>query len=122
MDYLNYVYPVMGIGGLIGLLFFAFRSGLNSMQQQAIAALKDRLDAQDREIAELKRENARLHQTQDTIISALKQKGMVVTIEGEMVTIEGPHGKSSTVRQKPPITKITKATPAQAQGKESEQP
>ena len=116
MNYLDYVYPVMGVGALVGLLFFAFRSGLNTMQQQAIAALKERLDAQDKRIVDLEKENAVQAHDLDLVKSALEQMGLSVTIKGDMVIISGKDGSSSVVKplQSPPPkakprTKTTKA-------------
>jgi hypothetical protein len=107
----NFIYPAIAIGGILSILWVAFRSGIPQMQEKTITALKDRLDAQDREIMALKAQNALQGHLIDTITSALKRKGMVITIDGDMVTFQTRDGTQSTVKARP-ITGKTRAVRA----------
>jgi hypothetical protein len=123
MDYLNYVYPVIGLGGLLAVFVMAFRNGRNTnlttIQEQTITALQTQINSLKDKISELEKENTLQGHLIDLITSALKKKGMIVTIDGDMITISGKDGSSSTiVRQAQPKTKITKAVTVT---KESEQ-
>ncbi len=101
MNYLDYVYPALGIGGLIGIVYFTFRSGLTALQKQVNEALRERVDVLESKIADLEKEKAIHRHIIDTITSALKQRGMVVTIDGDMVTISD---KTSSTHRKRTIT------------------
>jgi hypothetical protein len=62
-------------------------------QEKAIGAMEARLNVQEKSIADLTKENARLCLVFDTIKAALKSMGMMVTIDGEMIIIND--GKTS---------------------------
>lgn len=95
---MNDLYNLASIGNIIiGILlliggYMAFRSShgqqTGNIQAQAIDALKAELEAVQRRIDVVERENTRLHLTINLIKSALKQRGLHVTIDGDMVTIE----------------------------------
>lgn len=105
------------IGGIIGGIFAfknARKSGIILIQDQTIVALNQRLDAQDKEIEALKNKNVYLEQVIETINLAMKKRGVVISVDGEMVTFTDAVGRSSTVRRAknpptPPIGTITKS-------------
>ena len=115
MEWLNWIGAVagiVGVGSLLGTFYISFRNGratgLMNIQQQTIMALQQQLELLRTRIVELEKENAKHELMQETIISALNRKGMRVTIDGDMVTISGKDGSSSTVKQQQPKPKITK--------------
>ena len=94
---------VAAIGG-----FWLIKSGLgktvNDANKDAINALGATItalqaDSQrfERKIDDLTKENAQLRLTMDTVRAALKTRGLIITIDGEMVIIDTLDGKSSTV-------------------------
>lgn len=114
MEYLNYVYPAIGLGGLISVFFMAFRNGRNTnlttIQEQTITALQTQINTMKDKISELEKENALQGHLIELITSALKKKGMIVTIDGDMITISGKDGSSTIVKSPTqPKTKVTKA-------------
>ena len=60
---------------------------INAMEQE-ISVLRDRLE-------DLEAENKRLEQVLYTLCEALKKRGLVVTIEGSMVTVSDGHETQS---------------------------
>jgi hypothetical protein len=89
---------ILIIAGLVGG-YWAFKTGIshtaseiqehviNAMDQE-IAILRDRLE-------DLETENKRLEQVLYTLCEALKKRGLVVTIEGSMVTVSDGHETQS---------------------------
>ncbi len=96
------------IGGL-----FAIRSGkrgeLLKFQKETIEALQQRIDALEGKVADFEKENVIQRHIIDTITSALKQRGMVITIDGDMVTIQDSQGMSQH-RKRGTITTQQSAT------------
>jgi regulator of replication initiation timing len=101
---------VSGTGFIVVIVgsFYLVKSGLgktvNRANQDAITALGATIlalqaDSQrfERKIDELTKENSRLKLTMDTVRNALKTRGLMVTIDGEMVIIDSLDSKSSTV-------------------------
>ena len=106
---------LLAIAGIFGI-YSAFKNGRNTnlanIQQQAITALQTQISSLKDKITELEKENALQGHLIELITSALKKKGMIVTIDGDMITISGKDGSSTVVKQqatKPKQTKITKA-------------
>lgn len=92
--------PLSLIFVVLGAVYAARFTGKNQAantateaQEKAIGALESRLNVQEKSIADLTKENARLYLIFDTIKAALKNMGMAVTIDGEMVIIND--GKNS---------------------------
>jgi predicted nucleic acid-binding Zn-ribbon protein len=81
--------------------YAAFRSSLmhtaNAVQERVITALQSEIDAVRARIDDLERENTRLRHTIETICAALKTRGIVVSIDGDMVNIRDGVG-STTAR------------------------
>jgi len=67
-------------------------------QAKTIDAMQARLDVQSNSIDEMRKDNTRLQLIIETITSALKSMGLVVTIEGEMVKIKDNNNNSTTTR------------------------
>lgn len=97
------------IAGLISLgvtiigAFYVVRSGVgkttSDAQQSAISALQTELTTLRGRVADTEKENIRLEQTIQTICSALKLRGMIITIQGEMINIQDKAtGGSTTTR------------------------
>lgn len=69
-------------------------------QEKAIDAMEKRLDVQDRDIKDLIKENTRLQLILETIKAALKSRGLIITIDGEMITIgDGTNSTTTHIRQ-----------------------
>lgn len=66
-------------------------------QAKTIDAMQARLDLQSKNIEEMKKENARLEQVFQTICSALKTRGMLISLQGEMISIENVKDGKTTV-------------------------
>ena len=103
---LNYIAPLINtllvLSGLVGAIFVfrnAKKNGIILIQDQTITALNQRLDAQENEIKALKDKNLYLEQVIETISTAMKKKGVVISVDGELVTFTDSGGKSSTVRR-----------------------
>jgi regulator of replication initiation timing len=97
---LNMVVVVLAlVGG-----FFAFRNGRRAetvkVQKETIEALLQRMDTLEKRTDELVRENAHLALVIETIQSAMKQIGVAVTIDGDLVTISSSNGSASSQRKK----------------------
>ena len=88
------------LGFIIGGIYMV-KSGLgdrtDKAQTSALAAMKTELDLIRGRIADAEKENTRLTTIVDTIIAALEQKGLVVTIHGKMVFIQDTKGLSTTI-------------------------
>src|SRR5690348_6662288 len=98
MSFLQVVSEYSGLASIIFVLasafYTAFFTGKNKAtntatdaQEKAIDAMEKRLDVQDRDIKDLMKENARLQLILETIKAALKSRGLIITIDGEMITI-----------------------------------
>ena len=105
LTYLNIIVAVaLVLGGAI-----AFRYGMNrtanEIQERVIHALQSELQLlQDRVVA-LEKDNTRLTDIIALIRSALKQHGLSVTIEGDVISIHDTQGNSTHV------SRIQSATP-----------
>lgn len=105
------------IAGLVALgvtivgAIFVVRSNIgkaaNDAQTSAIQALQadnivlrnkiaDIDKENTRKITDIEKENARLEHVLQTIISALKMRGTVITIQGEMINVEDAKGTTVT--------------------------
>ncbi len=84
---------------LVGAIFVT-KSGIvkstNEAQANAIAALQAEVNTLRNRIGDMEKENTRLEQTIQTICSALKMRGMVITVQGEMVNIHDDKGSTTT--------------------------
>jgi len=82
--------------------FFAMRSGVfkttSAAQGSAISAMQSELETHRGKIEDLEKENTRLNQIIETMCAALKRKGFIITIQGEMINIEDRKGGTTTTR------------------------
>lgn len=82
----------LAIGGLA-----AFRHGFtrtaNEVQERVINALESEINALRDRLGELEKENARLTHIIATIRTALRRRGIFITIDGELVSIRDRSGK-----------------------------
>ncbi len=109
---MNTLYTLLSFVQLILLLataaggLMAFRSSRRSatiaVQKDTIDALKERVELLEKKQLDLERDNTHLSATIELIQSALRQKGFVVTIDGEMVTVIDPAGQSSSSMRRRP--------------------
>ncbi len=85
---ITFIIAVSGIVGTALTYRNARSNGLTTIQKDTIEAMQRRIDTLEDEYASLKKENNRLSGVIETICSALKQKSIFLTVEGEMITIE----------------------------------
>jgi dihydroxyacid dehydratase/phosphogluconate dehydratase len=78
--------------------------------KETISVLSGQMVVVKESLATVKEENNHLKAVIETIHSALKQKGIIITVEGEMVTIDDGRNKTSSIRRstKQTITKVEK--------------
>lgn len=88
--------------GTIGGLYAFARTRKNetvTIQAETITALSQQVQAIKDKLDDLEKDNTRLRQVIDTIQSALRQKGILVTIDGDMVIIEQKEHKTSVIKR-----------------------
>jgi hypothetical protein len=89
---------VLTIASTIGG-FYAFKNGLartaNEVQERVINALHEEISMLRARLDDLEKENKRLDLLITTLCQALKRRGLIVTIEGNVVTVTD--GRSSQV-------------------------
>lgn len=101
----------ISLGIALVLAYFAVKSGkmqnANQAQGSAITAmrseietLRERMEDKDKENEKLNNKIIQLEQTIDTICTALKIRGMIITIQGEMINIQDRNGNSTTTKIK----------------------
>ena len=107
---LSIISLLLTIGGLLGG-FYAFKSGMSraasEVQEHVINALESEITNLHQRLEDLKDENTRLRLIIETICAALKSRGLVVTIDGDMVSIHDTHRSTTTFthieeREEPP--------------------
>lgn len=81
--------------------YIAIRSGKHraagDIQGQVIDALKAELEALQRRVDSLEKENTRLTQIMSLIKQALRRRGLTISIDGDLVTISD-NGTSQSAR------------------------
>lgn len=87
----------------------ARKTKVDGLKDETIKILNQKIDAVEGRLKDLERENDTQRYIIETIKAALKQKGMLVTIDGDLVTITDSKG-SSVMRRRmgksaPPQTK-----------------
>lgn len=92
--------------------FFVVRSGrlqsANTAQSSAISAMQSEMAVMNQRIEDKEKENEQLNKkithlelTIDTICAALKKRGLIISVQGEMINIEDKRGNSTTARIRP---------------------
>lgn len=94
VTYLNIAVAVaMVLGGAI-----AFRYGMsrtaNEIQERVIHALQSEIQMLQERVVALEKDNTRLSHIIALIRSALKQRGLSVTIDGDLISIHDTQGNS----------------------------
>ena len=88
--------------------FFAFRNGkqtqLAKFQNDTITALKERISSLENKITDFEKENVIQRHVLETITSALKQRGLIITVDGDLVTITDQKTGTSSHRKRLPDT------------------
>ncbi len=101
MDLLSTVNFALTVGGIIGGVI-AYRSGVersaNQVQESVITALDAELSSLRSKIDDMKAENTRLCLIIDTICTALRRRGLAVSIDGDIVSINDQQGQSTMSR------------------------
>lgn len=83
-------------------------TGTIALLQQQVSALESRSTLQEKKLADLEADNTRLQQIIDTIRAALKTRGILVTIDGDLVTISSANNTSTHRRTKKVTTEDKK--------------
>ncbi len=96
-----FVGPISALAAFI-VLIITVRSNVGDLsskaQHNAIVALQAEMDVQKQRIDTLREENKQQGRVIRTICDVLKQRGIIVTIDGEIISIEGlEHHKSATI-------------------------
>lgn len=96
---------IMSIVGYIAVRNIK-RDAIIAVQEKTIVAytqqnevLQGQIDTLKENILDLKKENVYQQHIVETIQEALKKRGMIVTIDGDLVTITDAKGSSSTMRR-----------------------
>ena len=75
---------------------YGFTKTANEVQERVIHALQSEIQSLHDRIAALEKENTRLSYTLTTMCQALKQRGIHVTIDGDIISIQDHSGASYT--------------------------
>jgi hypothetical protein len=101
MDLLSTINFVLILTWIVGGII-AYRSGVersaNQVQERVIGALNVELNSLHAKIDDLKAENTRLSLVIDTICTALRRRGLAVSIDGAIVSISDQQGLSTMAR------------------------
>ena len=91
----SFILTICGIvGGYVAFKYGIARTG-NDVQEHVINALRNEIDVMRNRIEDLENENLRLDQVILTICEALKKRGLIVHIEGSIVTVSDGHETQS---------------------------
>ena len=89
------------LGGIFAF-FRANQSGVTEIQEKTILALQQQMTIIQQKLEILEKDNERLRQVIDTIQAGLRAKGIHITIDGDMVTInDASSGSASTLKRRP---------------------
>ncbi len=101
---------LVGLAGIFGTAFMyrnTKKGGAAQEQKETMEAMRQRIDTLEGEVNSLEKkylsmekENNRLSGVIETICSALKQKSIFLTIEGEMITIEDNRASTRNIVRK----------------------
>src|SRR6266705_1742429 len=71
---------------------------VNNAQQRLMSTMKDEIDGLRRKVDDTAKDNTRLRQTIDTMCSALKKQGLIITIDGDLIIIGNSKGDNTIAR------------------------
>lgn len=94
LSLLNLLITVCLVIGGIAAYRHGFTRTANEVQERVIHALQSEIQSLHDRIEALERENTRLNYIITTMCSALKQRGLHVTIDGDIVSIQDHRGDS----------------------------
>jgi cell division protein FtsB len=94
LSLLNLLVTLCLIVGGIAAYRHGFARTANEVQERVIHALQSEIQSLHDRIEALEHENTRLNYTITTMCSALRQRGLHVTIDGDIVSIEDHSGGS----------------------------
>ena len=110
---LQFILMLAALAGGVLVFKSTKRATIVQVQSDTITALQQQIDALKARQESLEKENEHLKYLSETTVAALKQKGIVITVEGEMVTIEDALGGRSSIRRATRQTPIVKKTETQ---------
>ncbi len=96
LSLINLIITLCLMVGGIAAYRHGFTRTANEVQERVINALQSEIQSLHDRIEALEKENTRLNYTLTTICSALKQRGIHVTIDGDIVSIQDRSGISHT--------------------------
>lgn len=96
---INSLFTLAALVGGVFVFRNAKKAGIIQIQSDTIVAMQQQIEALKTGQAALQKDNGHLQYVIETISSALKQKGIIISIEGEMVTLEDMTGRTSSVRR-----------------------
>ncbi|HCI78999.1 MAG TPA: hypothetical protein DHW02_04850 [Ktedonobacter sp.] len=94
LSVLNLLITICLVIGGIAAYRHGFTRTANEVQERVIHALQSEIQSLHDRIEALERENTRLNYVISTMCSALKQRGLHVTIDGDIVSIQDHRGDS----------------------------
>ncbi len=94
---LNLLVTLGVIAGTITAYLHGFARTEEQIQERVIKALQSELDTLKDRLTALEEENTRLNHVITTIRTALKRRGLFITIDREMVSIRDPRGVSTHI-------------------------
>lgn len=90
---------LLSLGVALIVAFFAVKNGVmkaaSDAQSSAIGAMRSEIETLREKVEDVKKDNHKLQQTIDTICEALKIRGLVISIQGEMVNIADKNGSTT---------------------------
>lgn len=99
---LNTAIALCAIGGGLVAFFRSRKAEVVKIQDETITALQQQIDTIKARQESLEKENLRLRQIIETIQEALKQRGIHITIDGDLVTIKENNTTTMHKRTKRP--------------------
>lgn len=94
LSLLNLLITISLLVGGIAAYRHGFTRTANEVQERVIHALQSEIQSLHDRVDALERENTRLNYIISTMCSALKQRGLHVTIDGDIVSIQDHRGDS----------------------------
>ncbi len=96
LSLINLVITLCLTVGAVAAYRHGFTRTANEVQERVIHALQSEIQTLHDRIGALEKENSRLGYTLTTMCQALKQRGIHVTIDGDIVSIQDHSGTSYT--------------------------
>ena len=114
--FLNQITPLLQsillIAALVGSVFVfknTRKSGIVKIQSDTIEAQQQQIDTLKDQVDLLTKKYVQLDYTFEIVKDALKKKGIVITIDGDLISLQEGH-KQTVIRNKPKTTATTVTT------------